>query len=108
MGKRSPESSSYQNSLPAAPRINMVHEEFESEDLFNMCISFLNPSVEILRLGFRIWPFRCTVEPKQTLMTEKKKPLARGAPGNSGGVRWTVHLPRQWLASVFSFYSWVS
>jgi hypothetical protein len=97
MGKRSPESSSYQNSLPAAPRINMVHEEFESEDLFNMCISFLNPSVEILRLGFRIWPFRCTVEPKQTLMTEKKKPLA-----------WTVHLPRQWLASVFSFYSWVS
>lgn len=73
MGKRSPESSSYQNSLPAAPRINMVHEEFETEDLFNMCISFLNPSVEILRLDFRIWPFRCTVEPKQTPMTEKKK-----------------------------------
>ncbi|CAL4984054.1 unnamed protein product [Urochloa decumbens] len=31
-GKRSLESNSYQNSLPAVPRINMVHEELESED----------------------------------------------------------------------------
>lgn len=33
-GKRSLESSSYQNTLPlpVAPRINMVHEELESED----------------------------------------------------------------------------
>ncbi|KAF8650956.1 hypothetical protein HU200_063644 [Digitaria exilis] len=32
MGKRSLESNSYQNTLPAAPRINMVHEELENED----------------------------------------------------------------------------
>jgi len=31
MRKQSLESSIYRNSLPAAPRINMVHEEFESE-----------------------------------------------------------------------------
>jgi hypothetical protein len=31
-GKRSLESSNYQNTLPAAPRINMFHEELESED----------------------------------------------------------------------------
>ncbi|KAJ1275880.1 hypothetical protein BS78_05G169900 [Paspalum vaginatum] len=31
-GKRLLESNSYQKVLPAAPRINMVHEELESED----------------------------------------------------------------------------
>ncbi|KAK8447839.1 hypothetical protein SEVIR_8G164400v4 [Setaria viridis] len=31
-GKRSLESNSYQNIIPPAPRINMVHEELESED----------------------------------------------------------------------------
>jgi len=31
-GKRSLESNSYQNIIPAAPRVNMVHEELESED----------------------------------------------------------------------------
>ncbi|KAK3120303.1 hypothetical protein QOZ80_9AG0685390 [Eleusine coracana subsp. coracana] len=31
-GKRSSESNSYQNVLPAAPKVNMFHEELESED----------------------------------------------------------------------------
>ena len=41
MRKQSLESSIYRNSLPAAPRINMVHEEFESEvNFFSVSVSW--------------------------------------------------------------------